>query len=104
MLMGRVVGEVWATNKLSSIEGLKLLVVQSIDLEQQATQGHVVAADAVGAGPGELVLVAQGSSARQSQVTTDRPIDAVVMAIIDEIHVEKRDWAGFDARTVEDLK
>lgn len=104
MLMGRVVGEVWATNKLSSIDGLKLLVVQQMDLQQRPKDGFVVAVDSVGAGPGDQVLVAQGSSARQSPQTSDRPVDAVIMAIIDEVHVEQRDWAAFDAKTVGDLR
>ena len=102
--MGRVIGEVWATNKLASIEGLKLLVVQQMDVNQQATSSIVVAVDSVGAGPGDQVLVAQGSSARQSPQTNDRPVDAVIMAIIDEVHVDHRDWAEFDARTVGDLR
>ncbi len=104
MLMGRVVGEVWATNKLASIKGLKLLVVQQMDVEQRPLGNAVVAVDAVGAGPGDQVLVAQGSSARQSPQTNDRPVDAVIMAIIDEVHVEERDWAAFDAKTVGDLR
>jgi microcompartment protein CcmK/EutM len=104
MLMGRVVGEVWATSKLSSIDGLKLLVVQQMDLQQRLIDGIVVAVDSVGAGPGDQVLVAQGSSARQSPQTIDRPVDAVIMAIIDEVHVEQRDWAAFDAKTVGDLR
>ena len=104
MLMGRVVGEVWATNKLSSIDGLKLLVVQQMDLQQRLIDGFVVAVDSVGSGPGDQVLVAQGSSARQSPQTSDRPVDAVIMAIIDEVHVEQRDWAAFDAKTVGDLR
>ena len=104
MLMGRVVGEVWATSKLSSIDGLKLLVVQQMDLQQRLIDGFVVAVDSVGAGPGDQVLVAQGSSARQSPQTSDRPVDAVIMAIIDEVHIEQRDWAAFDAKTVGDLR
>jgi microcompartment protein CcmK/EutM len=104
MLMGRVVGEVWATSKLSSIDGLKLLVVQQMDLQQRLIDGIVVAVDSVGAGPGDQVLVAQGSSARQSPQTIDRPVDAVIMAIIDEVHVEQRDWVAFDAKTVGDLR
>lgn len=104
MLMGRVVGEVWATSKLSSIDGLKLLVVQQMDLQQRPKDGFVVAVDSVGAGPGDQVLVAQGSSARQSPQTSDRPVDAVIMAIIDEFRVEQRDWAAFDAKTVGDLR
>ena len=59
------------------------MLVRFVDAEGQETGGFVVAADAVGAGPGEMVLVASGSSARQTQATNNRPVDAVIMAIVD---------------------
>ena len=101
MLMGRVVGEVWATRKDPGIENTKLLVVRQIATDKELQSGYVVAVDAVGAGVGEVVLVAQGSSARQSEVTTGKPVDAVIMAIVDDFDVDDRDWAAFDARGVD---
>jgi microcompartment protein CcmK/EutM len=83
MQLGKVVGTVVATRKEQTLEGLKFMLVRQVDAEGQETGGFVVAADAVGAGPGELVLVASGSSARQTQVTNNRPVDAVIMAIVD---------------------
>lgn len=83
MLLGRVAGTMVATRKEPSMEGLKLLVVRQLDVESGDTASFVVAADAVGAGVGEVVLVATGSSARQTEATRDRPCDAVVMAIVD---------------------
>jgi microcompartment protein CcmK/EutM len=83
MTLGKVVGTVVATRKEQTLEGLKFLLVRQVDAEGQETGGLVVAADAVGAGPGELVLVASGSSARQTQATNNRPVDAVIMAIVD---------------------
>lgn len=65
------------------MEGLKFLVVRHLDVENKDLPSFVVAADAVGAGVGEVVLVATGSSARQTEATRDRPCDAVVMAIVD---------------------
>jgi len=65
------------------MEGLKLLVVRYLDVENEDTGSFVVAADAVGAGVGEVVMVATGSSARQTESTRDRPCDAVIMAIVD---------------------
>ncbi len=65
------------------MEGLKFLVVRHLDVENNDLPSFVVAADAVGAGVGEVVLVATGSSARQTEATRDRPCDAVVMAIVD---------------------
>jgi microcompartment protein CcmK/EutM len=72
-----------ATRKEPTMEGLKLLVVRHLDVQNEDTGSFVVAVDAVGAGVGEVVLVASGSSARQTEATRDRPCDAVVMAIVD---------------------
>ena len=83
MLLGRVTGTVVASRKEPLTEGWKLLVVRQLDAEDKETGGYVVAADAVGAGVGEVVLYASGSSARNTQMTRDRPCDAVIMAIVD---------------------
>ena len=65
------------------MEGMKFLVLRQLDVENQPTGAYVVAVDAVGAGVGEVVLYASGSSARQTEMTRDRPCDAVIMAIVD---------------------
>ncbi len=83
MLLAKVVGTVVATRKEASLDGLKLLVVRPVNEDGQAAGAPLVAADAVGAGPDEIVLIAAGSSARQTQATDKRPVDAVVMAIVD---------------------
>lgn len=83
MLLGRVAGTVVSSRKEPLIEGWKLLLVRQLDADNQEGSGYVVAADAVGAGVGEVVLYATGSSARQTEMTKDRPCDAVVMAIVD---------------------
>ena len=83
MLLGRVAGTVVASRKEETLEGLKFLVIKQLNVEEDETGGYVVAADAVGAGVGEVVLYASGSSARQTEMTKDRPCDAVVMAIVD---------------------
>ena len=62
--------------------------MRQVDGDGQETGGYVVAADAVGAGPGEFVLIATGSSARQTVATNNRPVDAVVMAIVDTWDVD----------------
>ena len=72
-----------SSRKEDTLEGLKFLVIKQLDVEESETGGYVVAADAVGAGVGEVVLFATGSSARQTVMTKDRPCDAVVMAIVD---------------------
>jgi len=91
MLLGRVTGTVVATRKEPLMEGWKLLLVRQLDHENRDGSGYVVAADAVGAGVGEVVLYATGSSARQTELTRDRPCDAVVMAIVDEWEVGGRE-------------
>ncbi|MFQ5883001.1 MAG: EutN/CcmL family microcompartment protein [Candidatus Methylomirabilales bacterium] len=81
--MGRVIGTVVATRKDPSLEGVKFLVVENLDMDLTPEGSYVVAVDAVGAGANEVVLYASGSSARQTEVTRDRPVDAVIMAILD---------------------
>jgi microcompartment protein CcmK/EutM len=88
VLLGKIVGTVVSTRKDMELEGLKLLLVQGCDLDGTAKGGVVVAADAVGAGIGEVVLYASGSSARQTAVTQNRPVDATVMAIVDIVEVD----------------
>ena len=85
MKLGRVVGTVVSTRKDPGVDGLKLQVVRDLALDGTLKDGFVVAVDAVGAGPGEVVLVAAGSSARQTEVTQNRPVDAVIMAIVDVV-------------------
>jgi carbon dioxide concentrating mechanism protein CcmL len=87
MQLARVVGSVVSTRKEESIQGLKLLVVRPLDEEGKETGTAVVSADAVGAGPDEIVLIAAGSSARQTSVTDKRPIDSVILAIVDSWYV-----------------
>jgi microcompartment protein CcmK/EutM len=88
MLLGKVIGTVVATQKEESVRQLRLMLVRHLDADLTATQNLVVAADAVGAGVGEVVLYAQGSSARQTVWTDKRPVDAVIMAIVDTIEVD----------------
>lgn len=83
MQLAKVVGSVVATRKEESLSGLKMLLVRPVDEEAREGTTVLVAADAVGAGPGEVVLIAAGSSARQTVATDKRPVDAVVMAIVD---------------------
>lgn len=87
MLLARVIGTVVASRKEESLAGLKLLLLRCIDAEGKDAAATVVAADAVGAGVGEIVLYAAGSSARQTVMTDKRPVDAVVMAIVDQWEV-----------------
>lgn len=87
MQLARVVGSVVATRKEESLQGLRLLVVRPLDEEGRESGNALVSADAVGAGPDEIVLIAAGSSARQTAATDKRPVDSVVMAIVDSWYV-----------------
>ena len=88
MLLGRVTGTVVASQKEPLMDGLTMLVVRQLAVDNTEGSGYVVAVDAVGAGVGELVMYASGSSARQTGVTQNRPCDAVVMAIVDTWDVD----------------
>jgi microcompartment protein CcmK/EutM len=98
MLLGRVIGTVWATRKDPKVVGMKWLIVRALRPDRKPLESFVVAVDAVGAGVGETVLVTQGSSARQTELTNNKPVDA------DDLEVTDRDeWASFDRRSVADL-
>ncbi|PIQ25361.1 ethanolamine utilization protein EutN [bacterium (Candidatus Blackallbacteria) CG17_big_fil_post_rev_8_21_14_2_50_48_46] len=88
MLLGKVIGTVVASQKDIKLEGLKFQVLQLMDLNGKLTSNYVVAIDAVGAGIGEVVMYASGSSARQTSVTHNKPCDAVIMAIVDNWNMQ----------------
>ena len=90
MLLGKVIGTVWATRKDNKLTGLKLLLVRHVELDYSLKKSYVVAADTVGAGIGEIVLLTTGSSARQSKMTEGKPVDAVVSGIIDKLDVVEK--------------
>ena len=85
MIFARVTGTVVCTLKDEKLVGSKLLLLQPVDLAGAAKGNPLVAVDSVGAGEGELVLVVQGSSARQTSRTDGRPVDAVIFAIVDSV-------------------
>lgn len=80
-----MIGTVWSTKKDENLVGAKFLIVRELDLELKDKTNFVIAVDSVGAGEGEVVLVATGSSARQTNITKNKPVDAVIMAIIDKL-------------------
>ena len=84
MTVCKVVGHVWATKKEPSLEGIKLMVVRS-----GARGAAFVAADLVGAGIGEEVLVVNGSTARRAVGRDNSPVDAAIVGIIDTLEVSR---------------
>jgi len=91
MILARVLGTVVSTRKDRGLTGLKLLLAREVDGAFQPTGNFVVAADAVGAGTGEVVLIAAGSSARMTEVTKDKPVDGVICGIVDAVEIDGRD-------------
>jgi microcompartment protein CcmK/EutM len=85
MIFARVTGNVVCTQKDEKLVGCKLLLVQPVDLAGAAKGNPIVAVDSVGSGEGELVLLVQGSSARQTSRTQGNPVDAVIFAIVDTV-------------------
>lgn len=89
MILCKVVGTVVATQKDHGLDGFKLQIVQTLDMPTMASKSSfMVAVDAVGAGDGEVVLCCSGSSARMTAVTENRPVDAVIVAIVDVAEIE----------------
>lgn len=88
MQLGKIVGTVVATQKDDKLEGLRFHVVQFVDTDIKPTGGFVVAVDGVGAGVGEVVLLAAGSSARLTPTTDGKPVDTVIMAIVDVLEID----------------
>lgn len=85
MIVGKVIGNVWATRKEDKLSGLKLLIIKPINyLDENAKVTPFVAADTIGAGVGERVIVVTGSSARSAVGNMQIPVDATVVGIIDD--------------------
>ena len=94
MFVAKVTGSLVATQKVSTMVGYKLLIVEPYRLEPKerkslTTTGRTfVAVDTLGAGEGEFVLITQGSSARMTPETKNMPIDTVIIGIVDQVHID----------------
>ncbi len=96
MFLGKVIGNVVATQKDPKFQGMKLMLVQPYvnrDAGLVVSGSSIVAVDSVGAGEGECVLFTQGSSARLTPGTREAPVDAVIVGIVDTIEVGGREVA-----------
>jgi microcompartment protein CcmK/EutM len=87
LTLGKVIGTIWSTRKDEKLVGSKFLIVKELDLDKKLKDNFIVAVDSVGAGVGEVVLFASGSSARQTNQTKNKPVDAVIMAIVDKLDI-----------------
>jgi ethanolamine utilization protein EutN len=96
MFIARVTGSVIATQKVASMTGHKLLIVEPLRVDPQThdkllgTGRSFVVVDTVGAGQGEMVLIVQGSSARLTPETEKLPVDATIIGIVDTVNVDNR--------------
>jgi ethanolamine utilization protein EutN len=90
MQIGKVIGNVWATRKEEGLTGLKFLFVQLEDPQESPVGTPLIAADRIGAGIGDRVMVTRGSAARFIIKREDIPLDAVIIGIVDSIDVESR--------------
>jgi microcompartment protein CcmK/EutM len=89
MILGKVIGTIWATRKDEEMVGMKLQIVKHVGLGYKLKDSFVVAVDTVQAGVGDVVLVASGSSARQTAVTKNKPVDAVIVAVVDKLDISE---------------
>jgi ethanolamine utilization protein EutN len=96
MFVAKVTGSLVSTQKVESMVGFKLLIVEPYRIDPQQRQSLVttgrtfVAVDTLGAGEGDYVLICQGSSARLTPETKNLPIDTIVIGIVDHVHVEQQ--------------
>lgn len=87
MIIGKVLGSVWGSNKADTLTGSKFMVVCELDKELKETEKCIVALDNLGAGKGDRVLVTLGSPALQTDYTKFKPVDAVIVAILDGVDI-----------------
>jgi microcompartment protein CcmK/EutM len=86
MTLALVRGNVVATKRADNVEGAKWLLVEECTQSGDGKGEYLIGLDMVGAGPGQLVLLTQGSSCRWTRRTDERPMDTLVVAIVDAIH------------------
>ncbi|MDR2116233.1 MAG: EutN/CcmL family microcompartment protein [Planctomycetaceae bacterium] len=95
MFIAKIVGSLVSTQKVDSMVGQKLLIIEPYRLNEErtimkTTGRTLVAVDTVGAGENEFVLIVQGSSARNTPETKSLPVDATIIGIVDSLHIDKR--------------
>ncbi|HEY4361790.1 MAG TPA: EutN/CcmL family microcompartment protein [Bryobacteraceae bacterium] len=90
MILARVAGTVFASKKDARLEGFKLLIARPVAPDGNEEAGYVVAVDTVQANAGDLVMVVTGASARLVEGCKDRPVDAAIVGIVDEVALDTR--------------
>ncbi|MBN1232216.1 MAG: EutN/CcmL family microcompartment protein [Candidatus Coatesbacteria bacterium] len=90
MIIVKIMGPVVSTLKTDSLKGFKLLLVQRLDIELKGEKQALVAVDLVDAGPGDIALFVSGSSARQTTETQNKPVDGLLVGIVEQIEKEHK--------------
>lgn len=90
MLLGRVIGTIWATKKYESLTGFKMQFVQPLNAEYKSIGEPIIAVDTIGAGPGEIIFYATASEAVIPMHVDMAPVDASIVGIVDSINSEIR--------------
>jgi len=98
MFLGKVIGTVWSTKKVEGLDGLKLLLIHPYNLDGNPVPDLVVAADRLGAGIGEDVIVAYGKAAREALGNQELPIEAGVVGLVDEFELSEEALASLPKR------
>lgn len=88
MEIGKVVGNLWATRKDENLSGQRFLIVKMLKSKDTVKDGLFVACDSVGAGQGDLVLITKGGAARRAAGSSEVPVDATIVGIIDSLELE----------------
>jgi len=87
VLLGKVIGSVWATRKCESIKGYKIMIVQPLNSEEEELGDPIIALDTVGAGPGEIIFYITSSEAVIPLDVDKAPVDASIVGIVDTINI-----------------
>ncbi|MCL1854318.1 MAG: EutN/CcmL family microcompartment protein [Clostridia bacterium] len=88
MQLAKVIGSLVSTRKSDRLKGLKLLVAVPVDMDTFQEKGApILTVDTVGAGEGEIVMLAGGSSSRQTEMTRDTPVDSSIVGIVDCVDI-----------------
>jgi len=90
MIFGRVAGTVVLTRRADTVPGARFLLVEACSAGLEGRGEYLVAVDVVGAGEGELVMLAQGPSARNTELTEKRAVDALICGIVDLVEQDGR--------------
>lgn len=85
MILGKVVGTVVSSTTRIDVRGAVFLLIERCNQSGEVRNDYVVALDMVGAGKDEMVMVSEGSTARETPLTVGRPLDAIVVGIVDSI-------------------